>query len=95
MSLGEGVKQNMEGVGKMQEDWQSLLAVTEGWAKELDMAESGARQLDDALTVLDRKVCQVETEQAGWSLPPSLDTVEGRGRSSTWPCLPCTSWRRS
>jgi len=77
MSLGEGVKQNMEGVGKMQEDWQSLLAVTEGWAKELDMAESGARQLDDALTVLDRKVCQVETEQAGWSLPPSLDTVEG------------------
>ena len=32
MSLGEGVRQNMEGVGKMQEDWQSLLAVTEGWA---------------------------------------------------------------
>ena len=41
------------------------------------MAESGARQLDDTLTVLDRKVCQVETEHAGWSLPPSLDTVEG------------------
>ena len=41
------------------------------------MAESGAKQLDDALTVLDRKVCKVKTEQAGWSLPPSLDTVEG------------------
>ena len=41
------------------------------------MAESGAKQLDDALTVLHRKVCKVKTEQAGWSLPPSLDTVEG------------------
>ena len=67
----------MKGVVQMEEDWLRVLAVTESWSRELDMAECGARQLDDALTVLDRKVCKVETEQAGWSLPPSLDTVEG------------------
>ena len=77
MSLSEGAKQNMEGVEKMREDWQHLLTVTENWARELELAESGARNLDDALTVLDRKMCQVESEQAGWSLPPSIDTVEG------------------
>ena len=76
-TLGEGVRQSMEGVVQMEEDWLRVLAVTESWSRELDLAESGARQLDDALTVLDRKVCKVETEQAGWSLPPSLDTVEG------------------
>ena len=64
-TLGEGVRQNIEGVVQM-EDWLKVLALTESWSRELDMAESGARQLDDALTVLDRKVCKVETELAGW-----------------------------
>jgi len=73
----DGEKQNMEGTIKMKEDWQNLLAMTENWARELDLAEGGARKLDDALTALDKKVCQVETEQGGWCLPPSLDTIEG------------------
>jgi len=77
MNLSEGIRQKMEGIGQMEEDWQSLLAVTESWTRELDMAETGVRQIDEALTALDRKVCRVETEQASWSLPPSIDTVEG------------------
>ena len=77
MNLSEGIRQKMEGIGQMEEDWQSLLAVTESWTRELNMAETGVRQIDEALTALDRKVCRVETEQASWSLPPSIDTVEG------------------
>ena len=32
-TLGEGVRQSMEGVVQMEEDWLRVLAVTESWSR--------------------------------------------------------------